>query len=105
MAKPAGCLDVPVQRAFRLEGPSQGLGECPKSRPLTIKSERSCESIQPVDSGFLAVTERIRPNDRGQGELSFANQWFWIDDEPAFALGAQHVVAMQVLVDEHLLAL
>jgi hypothetical protein len=29
MAQPARCLDMLVQRAFRLEGPSQGLGECP----------------------------------------------------------------------------
>lgn len=65
MAQPARGLDMLVQRTFRLEGPSQGLGECPQSRPLAIKFQCICESIQAVNSGFLAVTELVRLNDRG----------------------------------------
>ena len=51
------------------------------------------------------MAELARADDRRDPELALADQRLRVDREPRLALRRQHVVAVQVLVQQHLLAL
>src|SRR5207247_5285188 len=46
-----------------------------------------------------------RADDGRDRELALADQRLWIDGEPRLASGCEHVVPVQVLVEQHLLTL
>src|SRR5690349_1174947 len=91
-----------LQHAAALDGPGERLCEAPEPRPLTIKAEGRREPIQSADHTFSAMPEFIAPDYGRDAEFTVAGQGLGIDDKPRLASGAQHIVAVQVLVKENL---
>ncbi len=73
--------------------------------PFAIEAEFRAQPVEPVDHGALAVAELEGSDDRGDPELALSREWLRVDDEPRFALGSKDVLSVQILVDQHLLAL
>ena len=77
--------------------------DAPPPHPLAVE-------VQPVDEIVQATlhrTLRRRPSvadQRGDVELALADQWLRVDREPA-SLGEQEVAAVEILMEEHRLAL
>ena len=88
-----------------VEAPRDRLPDRPASRPLPIEAEPLRQPVEAPHDLLLAVTELERADDRREAELALADERLRVDREPRFALGRENVVRVEVLVDEHLLAL
>ena len=94
-------------------------GRRSRCRPTTRPSARSssprarsrsrpssaAEPVEAVQDVALRVAELERADDRRDRELALAGERLRVDHEPRLALRGEHVLAVQVLVQEHLLAL
>jgi len=54
---------------------------------------------------LLAVAQLSGSDDRAEPELPLAHQWLGINREPRFSLSRKHVVAVEILMQQHLLTL
>src|SRR3954465_8564466 len=88
-----------------LTAPGQRLAQRPKARTLAIESETARKRIQPPNDVSPTMTELVASNDRRQRELTLATERLRVDHQPGLARGAQDVVRVQVLGEQHLRAL
>src|SRR5579884_3297433 len=88
-----------------VEAPRERLRERPAAGALAVELELARQPVEPVEDVPPRAAELERADDRREAELALADKRFRVDRKPRLTLGAQHVVRMQVLVDEHLLAL
>src|ERR1051325_5588538 len=85
--------------------PGDRLRDRPPAGALTVEAELGGQSVEAVQDVALRVAELEGTDDRGDRELALARERLRVDHEPRLALCGQHVVAVQVLVHEDLLAL
>ena len=76
----------------------------PRARSASRPSSAD-QPVEPVPDVARRVPELGRPHDGGDARTRARRQRHRVDHQPGLALGGQHVVAVQVLVDQHLLAL
>jgi hypothetical protein len=88
-----------------VEAPCNRLTERPASRALAVEPQLGGQAIEALDNSTLAVPEFERADDRRDGELALAGERLWIDDEPWLALRSEHVVGVEILMEQDLLAL
>src|SRR6185312_1999536 len=77
----------------------------PATRPLAVEAELRDEPVEAAQHLAARVAELARADDRRDPELSLPGERLRVDRQPRLALGGQNVVAVQVLVQEHLLTL
>ena len=87
------------------ECPREGLRHGPTSGPIPIEAEFPGEPVQAVFDEFRAVSKLEGTGDRRHPELSFTDQRFRVDRQPRLSLRSQHVVAVKILMDKHLVTL
>src|SRR5262245_58681709 len=104
LPQPARSLQVLFDH-LTLKRPGQSLRRCPESGSLAIEPQRACEFIQPANDTLTTVPKVVIPDDRRQAEFPFAGERLGIDDQPWLACGSEHIVAVQVLMNQYLLAL
>src|SRR5258708_28898390 len=85
--------------------PRDGLRDRPAARALAVATELRGEAVEAVQHVALRVPELEAADDRRDGELALADKRLRVDGEPRLALRGEHVVAVQVLVQQHLFAL
>src|SRR4051812_39978125 len=88
-----------------VERPGHRLTDRPGTRALAVEAELRAEPIQAMQSVTLGMSELERPNDRCDREFTFSEQRLRVDHEPRLAYGSEDVVAVEILMEEHLLAL
>jgi hypothetical protein len=74
-------------------------------RALRVEPELTGQPVEPPSDASRIVSELAAANDCCYSELALAGQRLRVDREPRLTLGSEHVVGVQVLVEEHLLAL
>jgi hypothetical protein len=87
------------------QAPRDRLRERPEQRALPVEPEFVAQAIQAPEHLSPPVSKFGPANDGGDAELALPGEWFGIDREPGFALGAQDITRVQVLVQKHLLSL
>src|SRR5689334_5402668 len=85
-----------------LASPGHRLAQGPEARPLPIEPQVRRQPIQPPNDFGAAVAELIAANDRREREFTLADERLRIDHEPWLAQGAQHVIRVQILMQQHL---
>src|SRR3954470_21370479 len=88
-----------------VEGPRHRLPNGPPARALPVEAELGRQPVEPVENVRLRGTELERAHDRRDRELALTDERLRIDHEPRLALCRKDVVAVEVLVQQHLLAL
>ena len=85
--------------------PRNCLTQCPTTGALAVETQLRAQPVQPFDDGGPAVTELNGADDRRKAELTLADERLRVDDEPRLALRGEHVVRVEILVDQYLLSL
>ena len=88
-----------------LETPRDRLARSPQAGAISIQPQLAGEAVEAMQDMLLAVAELCGANDRAQRELSFSNERLGIDHQPRFPASAQHIVTVEILVEQHLVAL
>src|SRR6059036_1202557 len=88
-----------------VDAPRDRLADRPAPGALTIEPELARQSIEPMEHGPPAMAELERADDRRYGEIALAGERLRIDHEPRLTLRGENVVRVEILVQEHLLAL
>src|SRR5215510_7865121 len=88
-----------------VEGPCDRLAYRPPAGAVTVEAQLGGEPVETAEHVGPRVAELARADDRRDPELALPRQRFRIDCQPGLALRPQDVVAVQILVEEHLLAL
>src|SRR3954471_14127416 len=87
------------------EAPGDRLPDRPAARPLAVEAELRDEVVEAGEDVAARMTELPGSHDRCDAELALAHERLRVDRQPRLPLRGEHVVAVQVLVEEHLLAL
>src|ERR1043166_4970867 len=85
--------------------PRDCLRDRPAARPLAVEAELARQTVEAVQDVAFRMAELEGAGDWRHRELTLTRERLRVDLEPGLALGRQHVVAVQVLVHEHLLTL
>src|SRR6058998_3542550 len=88
-----------------VDAPRDRLTDRPAPCALTIEPELTGQPIEPLQHGPPAVAELERTDDRRDRELTLADERLRIDYEPRLAPCGENVVRVEILIQEHLLAL
>src|SRR5690242_7775052 len=85
--------------------PRSRLDDRPAAGALPIETELRAEPIKAVERVALRVPELAAAYDRRHGELALCGERLRVDDEPRLARSGEHVLPVQILMDEDELAL
>ncbi len=99
---------IPWRAAIRVvavERPGHGLADRPPAGAVAVEPQVGGNAVEAVEHVALALAELGRADDRGDRELPLADQRLWVYDKPGLALRREDIVAVQVLVKQHLLTL
>src|SRR5581483_935006 len=88
-----------------VERPCERLADRPAARPLPVEPELDRQPFEAAADGACAVSELERANDRRDPERTFAHERLRVDREPWLPPRGEDVVAVQVLMEEDLVAL
>ena len=69
---------------------------------LAVEPQLGRQAIEPSQQVSAAAAELDVTDDRRDTELPLAGQWLRVDDEPGLTLGGENVVAVEILVEQHL---
>lgn len=85
--------------------PGERLPDRPPPRALSIEPELGCEPVETTADAPLVAAQLAAADQRCEAELALSGERLRVDHQPGLTLGREHVVGVQILVHEHLLAL
>src|SRR5262245_14753871 len=88
-----------------VEGPRDRLADRPAAGAVAVEAELGGEPVETAEHLGPRVAELARADDGRDPELTLAGQRLRVDRQPGLALCREDVVAVQVLVEEDLVAL
>src|SRR5262245_9759580 len=88
-----------------VERPRDRLADRPAAGAVAVEAELRREPVEAAEHVGPRVAELARADDGRDPELALTRQRLRVDRQPGLALRREDVVAVQVLVEQHLLAL
>src|SRR6478736_4381200 len=85
--------------------PRQRLGDRPPASAVAVKAERGAQPIEPPQHRLPAVAKLRAADDRRERELALGEDRLGVDRQPVLTPRTEHVARVEILVDEHQLAL
>src|SRR6185437_1288954 len=88
-----------------VKGPRDRLPDRPAASALAVQGQLRDEPVETAEHLLPRVAELAGADNRRDPELPLADERLRVDPQPGLALRGQDVVAVQVLVQQHLRAL